>query len=111
MKRAFLTGEVAHWKDFSWGLSQLISKGNVKSSDDLAHRCLTTLVDNKEMLGDKSTEVVLMMAESEMLRKNDKRAEELLIDLAVDNKDLDSDFLPYLESVAGASCAMLLGAP
>lgn len=91
-ERSTLTREVSHWKDFAWGLSQMISKGTVKPGDDLAVRALETLIDHKEMLGDKASEVMLMMAEAQILRKNDKMAEDLLVDIAVENRHISEDF-------------------
>ena len=91
-ERATLTREVSHWKDFAWGLSQMISKGTVKPGDDLAVRALETLLEHKEMLGDKAAEVMLMMAEAQILRKNDKSAEDLLVDIAVEGRSISDDF-------------------
>ena len=98
-ERAALTTEVSHWKDFAWGLSQMISKGTVKQGDDLALRALQTLIENRNNLGDKAVEVTLMMAETQILRKNDRVAEDLLVEIITDGRNVTDDFYHLANSL------------
>ncbi|UNM07121.1 MAG: tetratricopeptide repeat protein [Planctomycetales bacterium] len=98
-ERASLTNEVSHWKDFAWGLSQMISKGTVKQGDDLAVRSLETLIDNRQSLGDKAVEVTLMMAEAQILRKNDRLAEDMLVEIIAEGRSVGDDFFQLANSL------------
>ncbi|MEZ5338633.1 MAG: hypothetical protein R3F46_10235 [bacterium] len=98
-ERASLTNEVSHWKDFAWGLSQMINKGTVKQGDDLAVRSLETLIENRQSLGDKAVEVTLMMAEAQILRKNDRQAEDLLVEIISEGRSVGEDFYQLANSL------------
>jgi hypothetical protein len=91
-ERAQLTGDAADWKDYAYWLGQLIKKGTLKLGDDAAFTALDQLAANKGLLGDRATGVQLMLAESQIERRNYRQAEQVLIGLAAEPKQLPEDY-------------------
>ncbi|MBN2082919.1 hypothetical protein JW859_12040 [bacterium] len=96
-ERAKLTGDPADWKDYAWGLDQLIKNHSLELADNLAVDHLQELLENKNKLGDRLIEVQLKMAETYLARSDNHKAEELLIEIASDSDQLTEDYLETVE--------------
>jgi hypothetical protein len=92
-ERAELTGAVSDWKDYSWNVSQLISKGTVAPNDPLVLEALNTLLKNKGKLGDRLAAVQMLMAEAQLAQGKYRQAEIQLTDLATEATHLPDRFL------------------
>ena len=101
-ERAQLTGDAADWKDYAYWLGQLIKKGTLKLGDDAAFTALDQLAANKGLLGDRATGVLLMLAESQIERRNYRQAEQVLIGLAAEPRQLPEEYPQVVISLLDA---------
>jgi hypothetical protein len=92
-ERAELTGAVSDWKDYSWNISQLISKGTLAPNDPIILDALNNLLKNKGKLGDRLGAVQMLMAEAQLAQGKYRQAEIQLTDLATEAKQLPDRFL------------------
>lgn len=91
-ERAKLTADPADWKEYAYALSQLLKKESLKPGDETAFSALEELVANKGMLGERAASVVLTYVEGLLERKNYRLAEQVLINLAAENKILPENY-------------------
>lgn len=96
-ERARLTANRSDWKDYAWGLDQLIKNGTLKLTGELTLKHLRDLMANKHRLGDRAVEVQLKMVDSHLQRNNQELAEELLIEVAADSSQLSETFVEAVE--------------
>ena len=101
-ERANLSGEVADWKDYSWGVSQLLKKEAIKLNEDVTVDSLKELLDNKVRLGDRAAQVQMMMAESLLERKNPRQAESYVIEMIGESETLPEAFAELVERLIEA---------
>ena len=92
-ERAQLTGDAGYFRDYASQLAQLVKRGTIGLRDEAAVHALEDLLTNKPMLGDRTAQVQLMAAQCLAERKNYRQAEELLIELATEAKQLPEGFL------------------
>jgi hypothetical protein len=92
-ERAELTGAVSDWKDFSWNVSQMISKGTLAANDPLVLDALNLMLKNKNKLGDRLAPVQILMAEAQIAQGKYRQAEIQLTDVATEAKRLPDKFL------------------
>jgi hypothetical protein len=96
-ERAKLTGESVHWKDFVWGLSQLLKKEEIAIADEITVHALNQLLANTGKIGDRAIFVQLLSARSKIELEEFQAAEELLIEIGIDRDSEPPE--GYIETV------------
>jgi hypothetical protein len=98
-ERAKLTGETPHWKDYVWGVNKLLKESALDLSSKLIADALTELLANKQKLGDRATDVRVLVVQSLIQNKQVDKAEELLIETQADTDQLPQSYFDVVEEL------------
>lgn len=98
-ERAKLTGETPHWKDYVWGVNKLLKENSLNLSSKLITDALAELLANKQKLGDRATDVRVLVVQSLIQNKQVDKAEELLIETQADTDQLPQSYLDVVEEL------------
>jgi hypothetical protein len=96
-QRARLSGNAEHWKDFCWGLIQVIQKGTVKPHDGPALAALEVLQKKQHELGDRIVDVLMLLAEARFAQKNLLDMEKCLLEVATRTVTRSAEFYELLD--------------
>jgi hypothetical protein len=86
-ERAHLTQTVDHWREYAYGLLQLLDKKNIERTDKLALSTLDDLLANIKMLGDQGVPIHYLCIEVMLETNRSRQAEELLFELVREATD------------------------
>ncbi len=101
-ERAHLTESGNDWKEYAYGVIQLVRKDSIKLTDELVSVALSDLLASKSTLGDQSVPLQLLAAESLIIRKNLRQAEQVLIDLAREGNEGNPQLLDMVRLILDA---------
>ncbi|MCC7476834.1 hypothetical protein IT575_00115 [bacterium] len=101
-ERAHLTESGNDWKEYAYGVIQLVRKDSIKLTDELVSVALSDLLASKNTLGDQSVPLQLLAAESLIIRKNLRQAEQVLIDLAREGNEGNPQLLDMVRLILDA---------
>ena len=92
-ERAQLTADAADWKDYSWGVQQLVKKGTLALTDEAVLKALNELNANKQRLGDRAVPTQLILVDAHLARKEYREAERLMLQIAEDAPQIPESYI------------------